>query len=214
MKIIDLTREIDVTTQVFPLYPKVSIIKLYRHETHGFEAELMIFVTHTSTHVDAPRHFIRNGLTIDKFPLSKSITNAYCISIIEVRDINRKILEQKLKEVNFEKGCSLLIYTGWSRYYGTDKYLSSDSPGLTEDAAQLLVEYNVPIIGIDTPSIDPGYSTDFKAHKLLLSNGIFIIENLTNLEQLVNKRFKLIVTPLKIINASASPARIFAVLED
>jgi len=214
MKIIDLTREIDVTTQVFPLYPKVSIVKLYRHETHGFEAELMIFVTHTSTHVDAPRHFIKDGLSIDKFPFDKFITNAYCISITEVRDINRKILEQKLQEVGFEKGSSLLIYTGWSKYYGTDKYLSSDSPGLTEDAAQLLIDYNVPIVGIDTSSIDPGYSIDFKAHKILLSNNVFIIENLTNLEQLINKKFKLVVTPLKIVNASASPARVFAIIED
>jgi arylformamidase len=83
----------------------------------------------------------------------------------------------------------------------------SENPGLSTDAAEYLVEKKVNAVAIDGPSIDPGIDASFKAHKILLSNDILIIENLCNLEKFNTGRFTLIITPLKLISASGSPVR-------
>ena len=62
-------------------------------------------------------------------------------------------------------------------------------------------------VAIDGPSIDVGIGSNFTAHKILLTSGILIIENLCNLRKLKSRRFTLVVTPLKLIGASGSPIR-------
>lgn len=63
------------------------------------------------------------------------------------------------------------------------------------------------MLGIDMPSPD---FPPFPVHKLLLSNGIFILENLTGLQQLLNiDTFEVFAVPLKIY-AEASLTRAYA----
>jgi kynurenine formamidase len=70
-----------------------------------------------------------------------------------------------------------------------------------------LVEKKIKMIGMDTPSPD---RYPFKIHKLLFENNIYILENLTNLDQLLNiDRFEVIAFPLKI-NADSSITRAVA----
>lgn len=61
------------------------------------------------------------------------------------------------------------------------------------------------LIESDSPDESP-----YLVHKYLFSEGIYIVENLTNLESLPkNARFKLYIIPLKIV-ADSSPCRVFA----
>jgi kynurenine formamidase len=63
------------------------------------------------------------------------------------------------------------------------------------------------MLGVDMPS--PDYPP-FPVHKLLLNKGIFVLENLTGLEQLLGiKHFEVFEVPLKI-HAEASLTRAFA----
>jgi len=66
------------------------------------------------------------------------------------------------------------------------------------------------MLGMDMPA--PDYSP-FKFHKDLLSNGIFVLENLTNLHSMVNvDEFEVISLPLKI-SAEASLVRAICKIE-
>ena len=62
------------------------------------------------------------------------------------------------------------------------------------------------MVGMDTPSPD---HAPYKVHKILLGNEILILENLTNLEQLLNKNFEVIALTPKL-EADAAPARVVA----
>ncbi len=56
-------------------------------------------------------------------------------------------------------------------------------------------------------------STTFDLHRLWLSSGRMIIENLANLTQLPT-RAQVVVAPIKLARGNGGPARIFALLPD
>jgi len=74
-----------------------------------------------------------------------------------------------------------------------DKKYFEEYPAFTEEFAQALVEAQVKMVGMDTPS--PDYAP-YPIHKLLLSNDILIIENLTNLDKLLNKQCEIVALPI------------------
>jgi arylformamidase len=47
----------------------------------------------------------------------------------------------------------VLVHTGWSRHWGTDRYFSGH-PHLTGDAAEWQVEQGATLVGIDSLNID------------------------------------------------------------
>ena len=84
-------------------------------------------------------------------------------------------------------------------------------PGLDPQAAQWLVDNrNIKAVGIDTPSIDFGRSSDFKTHRILMADNIPAFENLANLELLPPVNFQVIALPMKIKGGSGGPLRIIA----
>jgi kynurenine formamidase len=67
-------------------------------------------------------------------------------------------------------------------------------------------------MGIDGPSFDVVESHDYPVHKLFMSHGILLIENLTNLELLLNRDFLFSCYPLKIKEGDGSPVRAVGVV--
>ena len=73
-----------------------------------------------------------------------------------------------------------------------------------------MVSKNIKGVGLDTPSLDPGPSQDFKAHRTLLNANLYGIENIAHLEKLPIIGAQLIVAPMKIANGSGGPTRVYA----
>ena len=68
-------------------------------------------------------------------------------------------------------------------------------------------------MGVDTASIDAGASEDFIVHKILLSNGIYGIENINSrLVELPARGTTLFVMPMKIGGGSGAPCRVCALI--
>jgi len=204
---LDLSREICEDTQVFPLYPKVKILTWAKHDIHGAQSEVIYTITHVATHMDAPLHFIENGLSIDKISIEKFIGYAVVIDVSNRHVVTGRDIESCIKNVEYREGDAIFLYTGWEDMYGRDEYVYR-CPGISKDAAEFLVSLKPSLVGIDSPSIDPAESTTFEAHKILLSNNIPIIENLCNLKHVLNRRVRYYAIPLKIVNATASPVRV------
>jgi len=207
MPFIDLSRDISPKTQVFPCYPSVVLIDWAKRDVHGFKAEVIYMATHTSTHMDAPLHFKDGGASIDSLPLDLFTGYAVIVDLWGRFKVNRSDLEKALKACGYNEGDAVFIYTGWEDVYGKPDY-TSKCPGITGDAAKLLVEVKAKLVGIDSPSIDPAESTSFDAHHILLEAGIPIIENLCNMAHVLKKRVKYYAFPLKIAGATASPVRV------
>jgi kynurenine formamidase len=186
---------------------------------------------HCGTHVDAPYHFVKDGLPVDRIPLSQLITS---VKVIDIRDaclgnpdyqLSKNDVESfETKYGNLIPSDILFIRTGWhihwkdgnSAYYGMTEDSSAAAsvlsfPGISVDAAELLVERGIKGVGLDAPSLDYGKTLDFAVHRLLLGNGMIGVENLN--EQIVNlppKGAIVMIMPLKIVGGSGSPARIIA----
>ncbi len=212
MQIIDLTQEIDESTQVFPGSPKVSLLQWSNYESHKYASEVIFCSTHIGTHIDAPYHFKRGGCTVESISLDKLIVrDKIKVLRIEKKD-DEKIEIDDLDNQQIMENDSILINTDWSKYKNMDKYFTK-SPGLSKAAAEYLANIKINLVGIDSPNIDPASDREFSSHKIFSESNTPILENLTNLDKLLNKKFTLIALPLKLKNCSGSPIRAVAIQE-
>src|SRR5574341_1412798 len=81
MPIIDLTLKISPQLPSFPGSPQPQFITWAENETDGYNLELIFLSSHSGTHIDAPFHFIDNGLKIDQIPLERLVCNAILFRI-------------------------------------------------------------------------------------------------------------------------------------
>src|SRR5262249_3574376 len=134
--------------------------------------------SHTGTHVDAQKHFIANGNSIDREPLDKFIGEAMTLNIsnINIGDgVGGSDLENYSKVI--KNNDILLLYTGVREVKNDTIRTNCSFTYLEPSAANWIVDQEIKCVGIDTLSVEYG-SKEGKTHKKLLSNGIGIIENL------------------------------------
>jgi arylformamidase len=161
---------------------------------------------HTGTHMDAPRHFIKDGRSIDKLPLETSVGPA---RVIEIKD-KVSIKPEELKMHNIKKGERVLFKTVNSpRCWQTDAFVN-DFVYVTRDAAQFLVDAGVILVGVDYLSVgsplDPEKAMRPDTHQILLGAGLYLIEGL-NLTAVKAGDYNLVCLPLKLMDAEGSPVR-------
>ena len=161
---------------------------------------------HTGTHMDAPKHFIKDGRSIDKLPFETSVGPA---RVIEIKD-KISIKPEELKQHNIKKGERILFKTVNSpRCWQTDDFVN-DFVYITRDAAQFLVDAGVILVGVDYLSVgsplDPEKALRPDTHQILLGAGLYLIEGL-NLTAVKAGNYNLICLPLKLMGAEGSPVR-------
>jgi len=210
---VDLTFEISNKLPSFPGSPSPQFISWADKKSDGYNLELIFLSSHSGTHLDAPYHFVEKGVSIDKIPLSKLITNAVICRV--KKDSNEPITQRDV--VDFEKRngmihpkMAVVFETEWSKSIAKKDYFTKN-PGLSAAAARYLLKKKVSLVGIDSPSIDIGKDSKFPVHHILLKGGVLILENLCNLDKIPRSYFELIVLPLKLRGATGSPVRAVAI---
>lgn len=213
VRLVDLTRAIEYEMPVFEKRIRPTLIPWARLDLHGYELELIFMSTHTGTHMDAPSHFSREGMSIDAIPLSVLVSNAVLAEVKkgEKEYIYREDLARELRHYSLE-GKSIIISTGWEDKWGEQNYLNGN-PGLSRDAAEYLVEKGVILVGVDTANVDHPDDKDFTVHRILLPSNVSIVENLCNLKAIGSREFRLIALPLKIKGSTGSPVRALALTD-
>lgn len=210
MKITDLTHLINNDTPVYPGTEKPRLIPANTIENNGYAETKLWMYSHTGTHIDAPAHMLLNSNTLDKMDVSHFTGKARVLDFVNINksEITKSDLityESHLSDLDY-----VLIRTGWSKYWGDERYFSS-FPALTSEAAQWLTAFNLKGIGIDTISIDSMESKTFLVHNILFKRNMIVIENLTNLELIKDKTFVFSCLPIKYQNADGSPVRAVAI---
>mgnify|MGYP001167410200 CR=1 FL=1 len=216
-RIIDLTYAIHEGMTTFPVHwhPFVEITQLGRHGIENRETRKVILGTHTGTHMDAPLHFIREGHTIDQVPLELMVGPARLV------DFSHAKSKQEFGVVDFKRALGrerperLVLRFDWSRHWGALKYYN-EQPFISEDAGQWLIDRGVRLLGMDTPQVDSPDNgrtgpKDSPLHKIMLGQGCWFVEYMTNLKKIKNPIFEFIVLPLKILGADGAPCRCLAV---
>lgn len=205
----DLTMAVSPLTRVFPGSPQPAFIRWSTFGLHGYDSEVMHMSTHTGTHMDAPSHFAPGKASIDQVPAARLVSSAVLIKVRKGADETIGVAGVVEGE-EIREGDAVVFATGWERHEGSEHM--TRNPGLSQDAARYLVERKVNAVGIDGPSIDPGFDVKFTAHKMLLPAGVVVVENLCNLGMITSKRFTLVAAPLALVGASGSPVRALALL--
>ena len=200
---IDLTLPIDINIPVFPGSPSPKISQFATIDIEGWNEKLLNFTSHFSTHIDAPKHMIESGKTLSDYPIDSFIGETVLFDVC-----NQPIIDVDVSEV--KSGDIVFFFTGHSKHIYEKDYFDK-YPLISERTIQRLISKNISILGIDsfTPDNEP-----YLIHKLLFSHNIRIVEQLTNLEQLHQKRFKCYIFPLNITNADGSPCRVVAEIEN
>jgi kynurenine formamidase len=204
MKLIDISHVLDENTPIYPgdYETKLSIYKSI--EKDNYNAYLLQTCLHTGTHIDMPMHFIDDNKTAVDYPLNNFFGNGVLLDARGETNISMKpVYKEMINEHDI-----VLLFTGHDIFWGKDEYFTRH-PVVSDDLAEYLLTKNIKILGMDMPA--PDYHP-FMLHKNLLGKKIFILENLTNLQDLISIRyFKVMALPLKI-NAEASFVRAVCII--
>ena len=212
MKPIDLTLTISESIPSFPGSPKPQFILWSNLKEDGYNLELLFLSSHTGTHLDAPYHFVKNGLKIDQIPLDRLIGKAILIKLKKTNNISITKSDITLFEKKngiIPNNSSVFFYTGWQKNLKKDNYFT-ENPGLGISAAEYLASKKINLVGIDSPSIDLGKDQSFSVHHVLSKNNILIVENLANLNKISSNEFNFTILPLKLKDTTGSPVRAVA----
>jgi len=179
--------------------PPISIkeIECFSEGEVKYSTWLLSAPTHSGTHVDVIRkdrpipvdRFLGRGITID-------------ISKISDRPVSMKDLKisSPIKENDF-----VFFRTGWDKYLNKEKYF--DHPELSFEVIEWLANKKINMVGIDAPGLGKRKNHGLY-DKFLADKNVYVIENLTNLDLIKKKIFKVYCFPFSVENFEAIHARV------
>ena len=196
MKIYDISQEV-FGCQVYPSDPKPEkkeLKSIEKGEVYNLTAFSMC--AHNGTHIDAPRHFIKDGKTVDEMSLEAFIGMAYVVEYSGVVTENdaTEIIE-KAEKHNKEAAKRILI---------------KGDVEISLEAAKVFASSNVLLLGNEPQTIGPK-NAPMAVHLALLSADVVLLEGI-RLAAVSEGVYFLNAAPLNLAGAEGSPCR--AVLID
>ena len=190
---------------------------------------------HATTHIDAPWHYSetvngKKAKTIDEIPLDWCYGEGVVIDMkhkadfdpITVHDIKNFLRNEN---ITLQPDQIVLIKTGRDIYNG-EKDFHTKGTGMSAEATRWLIDQGIRVMGIDSWGWDlplpylikKAKETNnpdlfWEAHLVGQEKEYCHMEQLVNLDALPYSGFKIAVFPLKIVGASAAPARVVAMLD-
>ncbi len=220
-EIIDLSHPIENGRKTDPRLPAVRVSEHWTRDASAknyapgvsFQIATVEMVQNTGTYVDCPWHRYADGLGVWNFPLERLVDLPTVVVDVRAKiDPSGRIDDHAVLSAARPEA-AILIFTGWSRHWGSDEYGSGRHPWIDGACAKSLVEKGIALYGLDTLNADSFADPARPVHSILLRNNIPIIENLTNLDRLVARRVCLFAAPLPIVGFGSGPVRAFARLQ-
>ena len=191
MKIFDISQEV-FSCQVYegdPVPQKTVLNSMDKGDLYNMTVFSMC--AHNGTHIDAPRHFINDGKTVDELSLEAVVGMAYVTEqggVISSTDA-AKIME-KAKSLNPEAARRILI---------------KGDAEVSLDAAKLFSESGILLLGNESQSIGPEKSP-MAVHKVLLSADVILLEGI-RLSEVPEGIYLLNAAPLNLSGSDGAPCR-------
>lgn len=189
--------------------------------------------THSTTHVDAPYHYnstVAGGRaeTIDELPLERFFAPGVVVDFRDRADgdaVTAADMTAGLERAGhtLREGDIVLVRTGRDAFYAEADYMAR-GPGVTAEATRWLFERGVRVMGIDAWGWDRPLAMQAREALERDAEGVFWeahqcdlpysqIERLFNLGALPPTGFTVACFPLRIVRASAAPARVVGILD-
>lgn len=203
MKIIDISWPLNAAATAYKDRHSIMLSEIKTFERDGARETTLTLSCHSGTHVDAPAHFLKDGITIDAVSLNRLIGSCVMLNLETVDEaISREVLEMHAGEI--KSGDIVLFRTANSLKNPMDKFWSQFIY-LDASGAQYLVERGIKAVGIDYLGIERN-QPDHDTHCILMHHDIAIIEGL-RLAQVKPGRYEFVCLPLNVLGAEAAPAR-------
>ena len=200
MEIYDISMQIDYNMPVYKgkesKRPLLEVEKDFDN-SDIFESKISMNM-HTGTHIDSPLHMLKGGKSIQETEPEKMINKCRVLDLVHVKE---KITKKDLESETIIEGEFVLLKTKNS----FEDLLEGEFIYLDSDGAEYLKEKKIVGVGIDGLGIERNCK-EHTTHKILLSQGISIIEGL-RLKQVASGEYVLLAAPLNIKGAEASPVR-------
>jgi len=221
VQIIDLSQPFHSDIPVYHIYSKPQFGIYHKFELQDvFYDRVTGFYTHSGTHMDAPRHFNKDGWTLDRIPLDVLIGQGVVLDLPkrELGKITAADFEKAKSKIDIKKKDVVIINTGWHHKWEDPDY-PRKFPGIMKDGAEWLVEAGIKMVGMDWICVDHPSHTDMGdnswiSHKILLNNNIPIIENIGgDVDKVKGQRVMITALPVKVAEGDGFPLRVIATVE-
>jgi len=212
-RVLDLSAPLYHNCLWTPFLPLPEMTRTAHVELEGYSMERVTLYTHTGTHIDAPAHLLRDGMTLDKVVVERFQGMAVPVDLYD-KKAREPITPQDLEAYapRIEPGDFVLLCTGWGTKAGPSREYVFESPWLRVDAANYLIERGIAGVGIDHPSISGmEEEEDLPTHQALLGAGVLILEGLVLPRELLElPKWYLVALPLPLKGTGGAPARVVA----
>jgi predicted dehydrogenase/kynurenine formamidase len=205
-------RVIDLSLPIDNKLRGANITQLKTIERDGWNATTLALYSHCGTHMDAPRHFVPEGATLNQQSLDVCCGPALVLDLrpIEQREL---ISVERLAPwaAAIRPGTRILLCTDWHKRLDTPEYRDA-LPRISAELARWLVERQVCLLGVEPPSVADVNNVEelTTVHQILLRGGVTIVEGLANLDRLSGPHVEFIALPLNIVGGDGCPVRAIA----
>lgn len=208
MKIIDISWPISPASTEYRDKESISFTETKTFEKDSARETTICMDSHTGTHIDAPAHFLKDGITVDEIHLDRLIGKAIVIDVLTVNDA---ITEDDLHGYEIAEGDIVLLRTANSALDPNDPF-KSDFIYLDRSGADYLAKKKIKAIGIDYLGIERG-DPEHTVHTTFMKADVVIVEGL-RLGHVQAGEYFFVCLPLATIGLDASPARAILMSEE
>ncbi len=143
----------------------IILFRSVKHAQHGVMAHRIRMVMHSGTHLNAPIHLVQRGAGVGDLPLDAVFGNGVILAIPKARWELVEPQDLEAADPGVQTGDRVVIVTGWHEKYSDSLEYFGESPGLSKQAAEWLVEKGVKLVAIDTPQVDHPLATSLGPHR-------------------------------------------------
>lgn len=188
---IDISQEL-FSCRVFPGDPSPERKILSSMEEGAmYNLTALSMCAHNGTHVDAPRHFIRDGKAIDQIPLDVFVGKCWVAR----------------QEGLVTEADASAIWEAARQRQAERRILIAGSATVTEEAAQFFADKKVWLVGNESQTVGPE-DAPARVHQILLGAGCVLLEGVV-LANVSEGTYHLHAAPLNLEGCDGAPCRAY-----
>lgn len=193
-----------------------KIIEVANVKRDGFSAHRIEMSILTGTYLETGAHILPNVRTVDKVGIEELFCDCAVIKLKEKGPREHiRVGELENSKVEIKEGDCLVIFTGWYRMWNKKGFVIN-SPHFEYSAMDWIINKKIRILAADLPCYDdiqdPSDSKNLPNLKKLYLSGAMCLAPVVNGDKIESGRYKIIIMPLKLKGASASPSRAIIII--
>lgn len=198
--IYDITPTVSSEMAVFPGdTPYENSFLMSFSKGHHLSLSKIQSTVHLGAHTDAPSHYHADGVSIEARRLDLYMGSCQVITVPCQPG-------QRIQPSDFKESIQAPRVLFKTNSFPDPNHWNNDFMALSVELIQFLVQSNVKLVGIDTPSVDLADDKLLEVHNEIYRSDLAILEGIV-LRDVKDGLYDLIALPLKLKGAEASPVR-------